>query len=61
MGLMHCSDFTDLGILKDFQESLAKNFRDQEDERDQFFGRLRIAGTLLGLTILRSLPSRAHS
>jgi hypothetical protein len=25
-------------ILQDFQESLAKSFRDQEDERDQFFG-----------------------
>jgi hypothetical protein len=27
-------------ILQDFQESLAKSFRDQEDERDQFFGTL---------------------
>jgi hypothetical protein len=31
-------DFTDLTILKDFQESIAKSFRDQEEERDQFFG-----------------------
>ncbi|KAF2427271.1 hypothetical protein EJ08DRAFT_593154 [Tothia fuscella] len=31
-------DFTDISILEDFQESLAKSFRDQEDERDQFFG-----------------------
>lgn len=34
-----CRDFTDLAILRDFQESLAKSFRDQEDERDQYFGR----------------------
>lgn len=31
-------DFTDITILQDFQESLAKSFKDQEDERDQFFG-----------------------
>lgn len=31
-------DFTDITILRDFQESLAKSFKDQEDERDQFFG-----------------------
>ncbi|KAF2401977.1 hypothetical protein EJ06DRAFT_370124 [Trichodelitschia bisporula] len=31
-------DFTDLVILKDFQESLVKSFKDQEDEKDQFFG-----------------------
>ncbi|KAF1992208.1 hypothetical protein K402DRAFT_387871 [Aulographum hederae CBS 113979] len=31
-------DFTDLAILKDFQESLAKSFKDQEEERDQYFG-----------------------
>lgn len=32
-------DFTDLDILQKFQESLAKSFRDQDDERDQYFGR----------------------
>jgi hypothetical protein len=31
-------DFTDLAILKDFQDSIAKSFRDQEEERDHFFG-----------------------
>lgn len=31
-------DFRDITILKDFQDSIAKSFRDQEDERDQFFG-----------------------
>jgi hypothetical protein len=31
-------DFTDLTVLRDFQDSIAKSFRDQEDERDQFFG-----------------------
>lgn len=31
-------DFTDLDILQKFQESLAKSFRDQDDERDQYFG-----------------------
>ncbi|GME26003.1 Late secretory pathway protein AVL9 [Neofusicoccum parvum] len=31
-------DFTDLDILQRFQESLAKTFKDRENERDQFFG-----------------------
>ncbi|KAF2456060.1 transport protein Avl9-domain-containing protein [Lineolata rhizophorae] len=31
-------DFTDLEILQRFQESLAKTFKDMEDERDQYFG-----------------------
>ena len=31
-------DFTDMTVLKDFQESIAKSFRDQADERDHFFG-----------------------
>lgn len=31
-------DFTDLDILQKFQESLAKSFRDQDDDRDQYFG-----------------------
>ena len=31
-------DFSDLELLKDFQRSLARSFRDQDDERDQFFG-----------------------
>lgn len=31
-------DFSDLELLKDFQKSLARSFRDQDDERDQFFG-----------------------
>ncbi|EON63726.1 hypothetical protein W97_02954 [Coniosporium apollinis CBS 100218] len=31
-------DFTDLDILQRFQESLAQSFREQVDERDQYFG-----------------------
>ena len=31
-------DFVDTTVLRDFQESLAKSFRDREDEKDQFFG-----------------------
>ncbi|KAF2668373.1 hypothetical protein BT63DRAFT_402249 [Microthyrium microscopicum] len=31
-------DFTDIVILQDFQESLAKSFKDLEEEKDQFFG-----------------------
>ncbi|TKA82034.1 hypothetical protein B0A49_00172 [Cryomyces minteri] len=31
-------DFTDVDIMQRFQESLAKSFKNHEDERDQYFG-----------------------
>jgi len=31
-------DFSDLELLKDFQKSLDRTFRDQDDEKDHFFG-----------------------
>ncbi|KAF1809447.1 hypothetical protein P152DRAFT_484557 [Eremomyces bilateralis CBS 781.70] len=31
-------DFSDLEILKEFQDSLGKTFKDMEDEKDQYFG-----------------------
>ena len=66
-------DFTDLDILQKFQESLAKSFRDQDDERDQYFGMwapkfFRDEGQILAqsssnpnIFAFRSLPSGTHS
>jgi hypothetical protein len=65
-------DFTDLDILQKFQESLAKSFRDQDDDRDQYFGMwasriFRNEGQVLAqsssnpnIFVFRSLPSGTH-
>ena len=64
-------DFTDLDILQKFQESLAKSFRDQDDERDQYFGMwasrifrerqvLAQSSSNPNIFAFRSLPSGTH-
>ena len=65
-------DFTDLDILQKFQQSLAKSFRDQDDERDQYFGMraskifrnerqvLAQSSSNPNIFAFRSLPSGTH-
>jgi Transport protein Avl9 len=61
-------DFTDLAILRDFQESLVNMLKDQEEERDQFFGIASSTSRLIGCSYdannkfpSRSLAPRNHT